>query len=353
MGVIERLKLLFSILLDNKKKTAIALSVCLILLLAIFIWKAIYVPVNLWNKELVIFPIKKGDSVISVAHNLKEKNLIKGEIIFRLYVISKGMSTNIQAGTYELSPSMSISQIAWKFFNGESVKREVKIIEGWDLNDILNYLVDEKLFTREQISKAIYSAEVQDYISSYKYMDEDAKRTGYEGFFFPDTYKITLDTSAEDLAKNIFANFYEKLTPDLRKEIERQKKSVFEIVIMASIIEKEVKKVADKKMVSGILWKRMKIGMPLQVDSTLLYNNEEIDGNRVLISDTKVDSPYNTYKYKGLTPGPICNPGIESIKAAIYPTNTNYLYYLSASNGTTIFSENFEQHKAAKAKYLR
>lgn len=353
MGVIERLKSLFNILLDNKKKTAIVFSIFLILLLAVFIWKAIYVPVNAWDKELVIFQIKKGDSVIAVAHNLKDKNLIRGEMLFRLYVISKGMSANIQAGTYELSPSMSISQIAWKFFNGESVKREVKIIEGWDLNDIFNYLIDKKLFTKEQISKAIYSAEVQDFISNYKYLDADAKKTDYEGFFFPDTYKITLDTSAEDFVMNIFSNFNDKLTPDLRKEIERQKKSVFEIVIMASIIEKEVKKVADKKVVSGILWKRMKIGMPLQVDSTLLYNNEDVDGNRVLISDTKIDSPYNTYKYKGLVPGPICNPGIESIKAAIYPTNTNYLYYLSASNGTTIFSENFEQHKAAKAKYLR
>jgi UPF0755 protein len=267
--------------------------------------------------------------------------------------LSKGISGKMQAGSYALSPSMNISDITGIFFLGEAIEKKIKIIEGWDLKDILDNVLQDGLYAEDQIPKALYSADIQKFISNFKYLGEDARKTAYEGYFFPDTYKINLETTAEDFLKNIFSNFDQKLTSDLRKEIERQNKSIEDIIIMASIIEKEVKNVADKKVVSGVLWKRLKIDMPLQVDSTLLYNNDLVDGNRVLISDTKADSPYNTYKNKGLPPGPICNPGIESIKAAIYPTSSNYLYYLSAPSGKTIFSENFEQHKAAKAKYLR
>jgi UPF0755 protein len=117
---------------------------------------------------------------------------------------------------------------------------------------------------------------------------------------------------------------------------------------MASMLEKEVKTLDDKKIVSGILWKRMEIGMPLQLDSTVIY----ITGNpNISTKDTKVDSPYNTYKYRGLPKGPISNPGIYSIIAAIYPTQTNYLYYLT--DGKPIYSETLDQHNAAKAKYLK
>lgn len=343
----------FKKIFSNKKRLAIITSLILIFIFAVFIWREIYIPKNIFDKTTIVFAIKKGDSLEIISENLNSKELIKSGDFFKLYVTFLGISKKLQAGTYAISPSMNIDDIAGVFFRGEAIAKNLKIIEGWDLKDIFENVSREGLYAKDSILKALYSAEVQQFISGFKYLGEDAKKTDYEGYFFPDTYKITLDTTAEDFVKNIFANFDKKLTPDLRKEIERQKKSVEEIIIMASIIEKEVKNFNDKKIVSGILWKRIKIGMPLQVDSTLLYNNDIVDGNRVLISDTKVASPYNTYLNKGLTPGPICNPGIESIKAAIYPTNTNYLYYLSASGGTTIFSETFDQHKAAKFRYLK
>ena len=133
----------------------------------------------------------------------------------------------------------------------------------------------------------------------------------------------------------------------MRTEIANQKKSIFDIVTMASLLEKEVSTLSDKKIVSGILWKRLSISMPLQLDSTIIY----ITGNpNISAKDKLVNSPYNTYKYYGLPKGPISNPGIDSITAAIYPTQTNYLYYLT--DGKTIFSETLEEHNAAKAEYL-
>jgi UPF0755 protein len=144
-------------------------------------------------------------------------------------------------------------------------------------------------------------------------------------------------------------NFDQKLTPALMAEIKAQKKSIFSIVTMASLLEKEVKTQEDKKIVSGILWKRIAIGMPLQLDATINYITNKGDAS-VTIKDTKINSPYNTYKYYGLPKGPISNPGLDSISAAIYPTKTNYLYYLT--DGKTIFSETLEQHIEA-AKYLK
>lgn len=139
---------------------------------------------------------------------------------------------------------------------------------------------------------------------------------------------------------------------DLRKEIEKQGKTIFEIITMASLLEKEVRTMEDKKMVSAVLWKRLEASMPLQVDATIIYITGK-KTTKVSISETKIDSSYNTYRYKGLPIGPICNPGLDSIKAAIYPESSEYWYYLSTPEGETVFSETFKEHNIAKAKYLR
>jgi len=145
----------------------------------------------------------------------------------------------------------------------------------------------------------------------------------------------------------------------LREEISRRQESVFNIITMASLIENEVDTDKERSMVSGVLWKRIREDIPLQVDATLIYIKEQNNdlggpnGRKVLISDTKTESPYNTYLHKGIPQGPIGNPGLPAIKAAIYPTESNYLFYLSSPEGQTIFSSTLAEHNAAKNKYLR
>ena len=158
--------------------------------------------------------------------------------------------------------------------------------------------------------------------------------------------------SVSDLAEMMRANFEKKLTPDLRAKIEEQGKTIFEIITMASIIEKEVITLEDKKLVSGILWKRIGIGMPLQSCATISYITGK-KTTKVSVEETQIDSPYNTYKYAGLPIGPICNPGMDSIIAAIEPEQSPYWYHLSTLEGETIFSRTFEEHNIAKAKYLK
>ncbi|MEK7149015.1 MAG: endolytic transglycosylase MltG, partial [Patescibacteria group bacterium] len=179
-----------------------------------------------------------------------------------------------------------------------------------------------------------------------------------EGYLFPDTYRLYKDASADDVIRKMLGNFDRKLTKDMRNEIILQRKTIYEIVTIASLIEKEVKSPEDKVLVSGILWKRLQLKIALQVDASIIYiktngRSQLNGGEKVLYEDLKIDSPYNTYKYRGLPPGPISNPGLESIEAAIYPKQSPYLFYISTPDGKTIYSKTLEEHNTAVAKYLR
>ena len=228
---------------------------------------------------------------------------------------------------------------------GDVVKDSIVILEGWDIKDISAYMQSKGICSQDEF----IALTQQDYSNDFDFLQDKPKDAGLEGYLFPDTYQITKGESCSDIITAMLSNFDQKLTPAMRTEIKAQKKSVFDIVTMASMIEKEVRTESDKKIVSGILWKRISIGMALQLDSTINYIT---DGNSpsVSIKSTKINSPYNTYMYPGLPKGPISNPGIGSITAAIYPTKTNYLYWLS--DGTTHFSATLEEHNAAKALYL-
>lgn len=289
-------------------------------LIGIFIWSEIYLPKNFQSGEEKLFSVEKGQSLFQISQYLEKEGLIKNKFFFNLYVILKGSQKKLQAGEYFLKPSESIAKIAKKIISGDTTKIIVTIPEG---------------FTLKQIEERL----------GLKLPGENL-----EGFLFPDTYYLPVDVTPEKVVEIMTTNFDKKMAP-FKEEIEGQGKTIFEIVIMASLLEKEVKTFEDKELVSGILWKRLKNNIPLQVDATISYITGK-QTTRISREETQIDSPYNTYKYLGLPIGPICNPGIDSIKAAIYPKNSQYWYYLSTSEGKTIFSETLEEHNLAKAKYL-
>jgi len=191
--------------------------------------------------------------------------------------------------------------------------------------------------------------------SSYDFLDDAPADASLEGFLFPDTYRFWPDSPAEAVVKKFLDNFGKKLAPAWRAEIERQNKKIYDVVIMASLVEKEVKSDKDRAMVSGILWKRLGAGMKLDVDYTICYikARQGKDCAPITADDKKIDSPYNTYIYKGLPPAPVSNPGEAALKAAIFPEANPYWYYLSAPDGKTIFSRTLDEHNAAIRKYLR
>ncbi len=330
------------------KKQVTLLIVLIFLINSIILWQDIYLPLNPNSNKVVSFVAEKGWGAKEISVVLKKQGLIRHSSIFRTYVLFHGLSKKLQAGQYELSSSMSISKIAKKISDGEIIKEKLTILEGWDLKDIGQYFENQGVCSQ----KEFIDLTKKDFSDGLDFLKDKPKDLNLEGYFFPDTYEVIPGTAPEDIIKKILSNFNEKLTLELREEITRQKKTIFEIITMASMIEKEVKTLADKKIVSGILWKRLEIGMSLQVDSTINYITGKNDPGASL-SDIVIDSPYNTYKYYGLPLGPISNPGLDSILAAIYPQKTDYLYYLSGRDGKTIFNKTYKKHNAAKAEYLK
>ncbi len=302
-------------------KYFITLIVAVILIGGFLIWQGIYYPIEPGSDETVMFLVKKGEGAKDISISLKEQGLIRYSSLFRIYTLIEDKAEELKAGEYELSPSMNIPEIVNKLASGDRIKKIITIIEGWTVKDIANYLEVKEL------------------------------NSDLEGYLFPDTYEISPEDGIEEIIEKMLANFDKKLTLELREEITSQGKSIQEIVIMASLIEKEVRTFEDKKIVSGILWKRIESNMPLQVDATITY----ITGRKsaeILRQELEIDSPYNTYKYKGLPFGPICNPGMESILSAIYPEVSEYWFYLSTPEGETIFSKTLKEHSEAREKYL-
>jgi len=331
----------------NKWRKKIAPTVGFILLaLFLFFFFEVYVPVNPNSHETITYTVKKGMGDEEISKELKELGIIRSAYFFRTYTLLSLRHLSLQAGKYNLSSKMSSYQIVKKMVLGDVIKNKLVILEGWDLADIGQYLelkeVCEKDFFAFLIEK--------DYSEHFDFLKDKPEDVALEGYIFPDTYEISEVEACEDILGMMLSNFDNKLTSELRDEISNQNKSIFDIVIMASMLEKEVRTLEDKKIVAGILWKRLSVDMPLQIDATVNYVTGKSDP-AVAIKDTKLDSPYNTYKYKGLPKGPISNPGLDSLTAAIYPTATKFWFYLT--DGRTIFSETFEQHVAAKAKYLR
>lgn len=330
-----------------KKTTSILTAV--LLLVFFFICFEVYIPINPESNEAVIFTVEKGWGNTEIASNLQKLGIIRSGYFFKFYAIVSLKHSQLKAGDYNLSPKMSTYQIVNKIAYGDVIRDKVVIPEGWDVKDIGKYLQSKEICKQDYFA----SLTQKDYSDKFKFLSDKPKNVDLEGYLFPDTYEIVKGESCEDVLNTMLENFDKKLTPELISEITNDPKgtvkSIFDIVTMASLLEKEVITLDDKKIVSGILWKRLAVRMPLQLDSTVNYITGKTDP-RALIKDTKIDSPYNTYKYSGLPKGPISNPGLDSINAAIYPTATKYWYYMS--DGKTIFSETLEQHNAAVVKYL-
>lgn len=286
------------------------------------------------NTEPRRFVIATGEGVNAISRNLKGAGLIRNSFAFETYLWWKNLEGKLIAGEYDLKSSFSIRELTRVLVAGDTISRErdITILEGWTRKDIAEYL------EKEGVAKA------------KEFLD---KTKEFEGYLFPDTYRIFKDATSEEIIVKMRAEFDRKVTSAMHAEIKNQKRTLQEVVIMASILEREVRSLEEMQLVSDLFWRRLAIGMPLQADSTINF----ITGGkrpRATYDDLKIDSPYNTYKYRGLPPGPIGNPGLFAITAAIYPKKNDYWFFLTTEDdGRAIFGKTLDEHNRNRAKYLR
>ncbi len=320
---------IYKIKQSNKKNRYILFIVAVIFIIFyLFIFRA---PENFPVGEMI--EIKEGMPLAEISGYLKDLSVIRSELLFEAFVTILASDTGALHGEYFFNKRLSSFSVAKRITKGvfglELVR--VTVPEGSTIYDIMNIFeqkfskFDSELFLKNTASK--------------------------EGYLFPDTYLFLPNVKENQITKEMEKTFEQKVS-ELSEEINGFGKSLQDVIIMASILEKEARTTESRRIIAGILWKRIEIGMPLQVDAVFPYINGK-NTYTLTLDDLKIDSPYNTYKYKGLPIGPIANPGIDSIKAAITPIESSYLYYLSDKEGNMYYAENFEEHKKNKRLYIK
>lgn len=293
--------------------------------------------------------IEKGKSAAEIWRSLVNDEYSDRTIPWKYYGRKDNAAAKIQAGVYHVEKGESISGVVKRFASGDVQTKEFSVTfpEGFALAQIAARYADR---TGKTVQEFLDEATVGKYAEKFSFLQGLASERSLEGYLFPDTYRITPNDSPQDVMMRMLGNFDNKLTADIREEITKQGKTLDEIVNMASILEKEVQTEKDMAMVAGVLWKRISEGEGLYVDATLEYIVEK--NGELTVQDLALDSPYNTRKYRGLPPTPINNPGLTAILAAIRPEASEYYYYLTAKDGTTIFSKTNDEHNRNKVKYL-
>jgi len=310
--------------------------------------------------ELKQINITRGESAGEIIHQLKNQKIIESEFGFKIYIYLRNRTDLFQPGQYYLSPAMSWKAILNLLTSEQANERTVVVREGWTQEEIAVYLEKLGLFSQQDFlgacyqlgSSGIFAPEAHPPLAeNYGFLSDKPNNHSLEGYLFPDTYRVYRDAKPETVIKKMLGNFDIKLDSGIREEIIRQHKSIFEVLILASIIEKEAANETDRRLVADIFLRRLEMGMPLQSCATVNYILTQ-KTEHLSLEQTKIDSPYNTYKYYGLPSGPIGNPGINSIKAVLWPSKNDYLFFLSTDQGQIIYSETKEEHDLNKAKYL-
>jgi len=319
-----------------KQKFIIFLALLFFCFSIAFIWfKEATKPINSQDEAPKIFVVRKGEGVKDIAVRLEKEELIRSPLAFFLLVRSLGISQEIQAGDFRLNPSMDAKTIAQNLTHG-TLDVWLTALEGWRVEEIALKIAQEMAIPEKEFLKV-------------------AK----EGYMFPDTYLIPRDASVAAVVEIFYNNFEKKFDDNLKSEARRRGLDEREVIILASLVEREAKFDEDRSKVASVLFNRLESGMKLDIDATIQYalgyqaDEKSWLKKRLTKEDLKTNSPYNSYQEIGLPPIPICNPGLLSIKAVIYPQETDYWYYLSDQKGQMHYSKTLEEHNQNISRYLQ
>lgn len=319
-----------------KRSFLILVSTILLLTAVVFLFlKTNLTPFSSDSKNRV-FIIHSGEGLTNISKRLEEDQLIKNNLSFIVYSFLIGQNSDIQAGTYRLSPSLTTSEIVKKLTTGGISDYWLRIPDGSRLEEVALLFPDNPYFTS------------QDFLRENK---------NKEGYLFPDSYLIPEYFNLKQILSVVSDNFDQKFSK--AKEKSNSKLSDRNNLILASLLEREGRSLKSKQMIAGILLNRLNINMALQLDATVQYARDNQVKNLVkywepiVKNDLRIESPFNTYKSPGLPPRPICNPGYDSLYAVFHPIDSDYLYYITGNNSQMYYAENLDGHNQNIQKYLK
>lgn len=329
----------------------------LLALFALTIWGLVIGSRPVSNESrLVSITVDRGASARQVAAVLKKANLIRSATVFVLTCRLTGEGSKLKPGVYDVSRSMSVQQVIHHLVSGETIETRLTIPEGYTIRQIADELQARQFATSESFVRLTLT-------QGFKFPNS-AFLFGHnlEGYLFPDTYLFQRGADINTIVETMLSNFQRKVVTPYKEDIERVGKerfglgpdkfneSLYKVLIMASLVEREAQLAKDRPIIAAVLWNRLDKRIRLEICATVSYVPGESRENKgkVYIVDTKKDGPYNTYRNYGLTPTPICNPGIASLKAVLEPAKVDYLYYVAKGDGGHVFSRTYKEHLAAK-----
>lgn len=291
------------------------------------------------SDNIVSIEVKTGDGFYDILNRLDEEGKLSNKLLIKIKLSIDKQSITLKEGTYEINSNVTLDQLIKDLQDDSKNINMVKITvpEGYSIEEIAQLMEEKDLCSKNDFIKAVKNHELPEFVEV-----NEKRRYNLEGFLYPDTYLIEKGTSANNIIDKMLERFNAAI-----KEVEKESDIVInnedidKLITIASMIEKEASADIDRPLISSVIYNRLEKDMKLQLDATVLYAlGEHIDV--VLNRHLEVDSPYNTYKYSGLPIGPIASPGIESIKAALLPADTDYLYYILQKDGTHYFTNSYD-----------
>ena len=294
---------------------------------------------NLATGENIIITVEPGMTNADIATLLQNKKMINSPVFFRLQSKFARMERSLQAGEYEIVSGMSNWEIIDLFSKGQVRHKTLTIPEGYTIEQIAKKIEESGLGSAEEFKKA-----AKDY-APYSYMETSNNNVIFkaEGFAYPSTYYLSPGSAEKEILAIMVKEFDTQLTEDIRQKAKDKNMSIRDLVNLASLVEKEAVFPEERPVIAGVFLKRLQIQMPLQSDTTIQYILG-VQKKEISIADTKIDSPYNTYLYAELPPGPIASPSISTINAVLEPKQTNYLYFVADLEGHHHFTETYQEH---------
>jgi UPF0755 protein len=289
--------------------------------------------------------IEPGSGTRTIGQSLIAAGVVRDDLTFRAALWRTGVARSLKAGEYRFDRPMSPAEVVEKIGRGDVYERRVTFPEGLTFADMA------RIYEQHGYGKAAAFLEAARDATPIHNVDPDAR--DLEGYLFPETYSLRRDSTARSLVHTMVARFEQLFTTDMQQSAETHGLTVRQAVTLASLVEKETAVDAERPIVAAVYWNRLKIGMGMQCDPTVIYALQKAgryNGN-LTRENLQFDSPYNTYRYAGLPPGPIANPGLASLKAAVAPAEVDYLYFVSRNDGSHVFARTLDEHNENVRKF--